>query len=173
MPGFQEQALPLKLLVILSWLMPFLKHFALKMVGRSYNKSLTKKFENKTWISKTLLWLNGMTELIFLMQNFFCSGHFFAHFFQKWWIKKWPLQKKLVKWKISFFMPINHVQKFMISVHSRIVICPFCIGGSIHLQSPCNMQYAWNEFNKKQSKGEGSLNYFKCIKKKSTTSYVI
>ena len=60
--------------------MPYLKHFALKMVGRSYNKSLTKKFENKTWITKTLLWLNGMTELIFLMQNFFCSGHFLLIF---------------------------------------------------------------------------------------------
>ena len=73
----------------------------------------------------------------FFDAKFFLLGSFFAHFFQKWWIKKWPQQKKLVKWKISFFMPINHVQKFMISVHSRIVICPFCIGGSIHLQSPC------------------------------------
>ena len=73
----------------------------------------------------------------FFDAKFFLLGSFFAHFFQKWWIKKWPQQKKLVKWKISFFMPINHVQEFMISVHSRIVICPFCIGGSIHLQSPC------------------------------------
>ena len=76
----------------------------------------------------------------FFDAKFFLFGSFFAHFFQKWWIKKWPQQKKLVKWKISFFMPINHVQKFMISVHSRIVICPFCIGGSIHLQSPCRRQ---------------------------------
>ena len=75
----------------------------------------------------------------FFDAKFFLLGSFFAHFFQKWWIKKWPQQKKLVKWKISFFMPINHVQKFMISVHSRIVICPFCIGGSIHLQSPCTL----------------------------------
>ena len=49
-----------------------LKHFALKMVVRNYDKTLTKKFENKTWISKILAWLNCMTELISLMQIFFC-----------------------------------------------------------------------------------------------------
>ena len=69
----------------------------------------------------------------------FWLGSFFDHFFQKWWIKKWPEPKKLVKWKISFFMPINHVQKFLIFVHSRTVFFPFCIGGSIHLQSPCTL----------------------------------
>ena len=82
--------------------MPYLKHFALKMVGRSYNKSLTKKFENKTWISKTLLWLNGMTELIFLMQNFFCSGHF-CSFFPKMMDQKVTPAKKISKMKNQFF----------------------------------------------------------------------
>jgi len=48
-----------------------LKYFALKMVGHSYDKTLTKKFGNKTWISKILAWFNCMTELIFIMQIFF------------------------------------------------------------------------------------------------------
>ena len=46
------------------------------MVGHSYVITLTKNFENKRWISKTLAWLKHMTEQIFWLQNFFGSGHF-------------------------------------------------------------------------------------------------
>ena len=34
-------------------------------------------------------------------------------------IKKWPEQKKLVKRKIIFFMPVNHAKEFLKSVHNE------------------------------------------------------
>ena len=70
-----------------------LLHFALKMVGRSYDKSLTKKFDNKTWISKILVWLNHTTEVIFWMKNFFCLGHFLIIFSKSDGSKSDPSQK--------------------------------------------------------------------------------
>ena len=79
-----------------------LKHFALKMVGCSYDKTLTKNFENKTWISKIFVWLNCITELIFLMQKFFCSGHFWS-FFPKMMDLKVTPAKKVSKMKNHFF----------------------------------------------------------------------
>ena len=79
-----------------------LLHFALKMVGRSYDKSLTKKFDNKTWISKILAWLNRITELIFWMQNFFCLGHFLI-IFPNMMDQKVTQAKKVTKKKNQFF----------------------------------------------------------------------
>ena len=57
-----------------------LEHFALKMVVRNYDKTLTKKFENNVWISKILAWMNCMTEVIIWVQKFFCFGHFLIIF---------------------------------------------------------------------------------------------
>ena len=34
-------------------------------------------------------------------------------------IKKWPEQKKLLKPKITFFMPVNHAKEFLKSVHNE------------------------------------------------------
>ena len=44
---------------------------------------------------------------------------FWKSFFQKSKIKKWPEQKKLVKRKIIFFMPVNHAKEFLKSVHNE------------------------------------------------------
>ena len=104
-----------------------------------WQKSLKIKHGFQKFLCGRIVW-----QKWFFGRKIFLLGWFFDHFFQKWWIKKWPQPKKLVKWKISFFMPVNHVQKFLISVHSRIIIFPFCIGGSIHLQSPCSIFYLVN-----------------------------
>ena len=97
-----------------------LEHFALKMVVRNYDKTLTKKFENNVWISKILAWMNCMTEVIIWVQKFFCFGHFLI-IFSKMMDQKVTQAKKVTKIIISFSMPVNHVQKFLISVHSRSV----------------------------------------------------
>ena len=79
-----------------------LEHFALKMVVRNYDKTLTKKFENNVWISKILAWMNCMTEVIIWVQKFFCFGHFLI-IFSKMMDQKVTPAKKVSKMKNQFF----------------------------------------------------------------------
>ena len=71
------------------------KNFALKMVGRSYVKALSKKCENIAWIEKKscVVELYETTDFWLQKKKFWLSS-FFNHFFKKWWIKKWPEPKK-------------------------------------------------------------------------------
>ena len=79
-----------------------LEHFALKMVVRNYDKTLTKKFENNVWISKILAWMNCMTEVIIWVQKFFCFGHFLI-IFSKMMDQKVTQAKKVSIMKNQFF----------------------------------------------------------------------
>ena len=54
----------------------------------------------------------------FVFTTFFAPAIFWS-FFQKSKIKKWPEQKKLLKPKIIFFMPVNHTKEFLKSVHNE------------------------------------------------------
>ena len=74
----------------------------------------TKKFENTKHISKIPLhgwWASKNwfldTKKIFVLALF---GSFFTYHGSK----KWPEPKKLLTWKITFFMPVNHVKEYLI-----------------------------------------------------------
>ena len=71
------------------------------MVAGSYDNTLTKKFENKTWISKIIWWLNSTTELIISMQFF--AWVIFWSFFPKMMDQKVTLARKVGKMKNQFF----------------------------------------------------------------------
>ena len=78
------------------------KYFALKMVGRSLVKVLTKKSENKRWILKSFAWLKHIIEQIFLMQKLFGWGHFLIIFSKNDGSKRDPSQI-ISKMKNQFF----------------------------------------------------------------------
>ena len=63
------------------------KFFALKFSERTSLKVLENKCENKASFStdfkKSFAWLMGMTNVIFYLNNFFCSGHFLIFYFWK------------------------------------------------------------------------------------------
>ena len=82
------------------------------MVGRSYVKALSKKCENSAWIEKKSCVEELYETTDFWLQKFLWLQSFFNHFFQKWWIKKWPEPKKLLKPKITFFMPVDLPKEF-------------------------------------------------------------
>ena len=56
--------------------------------------------------------------MIFRFYNFFCSGHFLI-IFPKIKDQKMTGAKKLLKLKITFFMPVNHAKEFLKSVHNE------------------------------------------------------
>ena len=55
-----------------------------------------------------------------VLTTFFAPVIFWSFTFGKM-IEKWPEQKKLEKWKIIFFMPVNHAKEFLKSVHNEVL----------------------------------------------------
>ena len=49
----------------------------------------------------------------------------FWSFFKYHGSKKCPKPKKLLTWKISFFMPVNHMKEYLISIHISVVFHTF------------------------------------------------
>ena len=45
-------------------------------------------------------------------------------------VEKMPGAKKVVTIKISFFMPVNHVKEYLISIHISVVFSHFYVGAS-------------------------------------------
>ena len=108
------------------------------MVGHSHDKTLTKNFANKAWISKILSWLNCMTALIFWMQNFF-AWVIFGSFFPKMMDQKVTPAKKVSNMKNQLFharQPCAEIFDFCTQYNCNFSF--FVLGaGSIHLQSLC------------------------------------
>ena len=110
------------------------------MVGRSYDKTLTKKFENKTWISKILVWLNYVTELIFLMQIFFWLGHFLI-IFPKMMDQKVAPAKKVSKMKNQFFHARQpRAEIFDFCTQHNYILTLLYWGGGIIYAPPCKIK---------------------------------
>ena len=90
---------------------------------RSSRKKVTKLQLRCERISKIPLFgWRAWTKLFFFVLTTFLAPPIFWPFYPIWWMKKWAEPKKLLKQKISFFMPINHVKGFLKSVHTGVVI---------------------------------------------------
>ena len=113
-----------------------LEHFALKMVVRNYDKTLTKKFENNVWISKILAWMNCMTEVIIWVQKFFCFGHFLI-IFSKMMDQKETPAKKDSKMKNYFFHARQPCAEIFYFCAQQNCILTFLYRGAIIYESPC------------------------------------
>ncbi len=86
---------------------------------QSFRKQLWKKASSMHKFQKFFCVVDRHEQTEFLVfWLFWLLRSFFDQFFMKSWIKKWPEPKKLLKWKIIFFMPVNLAKKFLNFVHA-------------------------------------------------------
>ena len=90
----------------------------LEITAQSFRNQSWKSSQSMNKIQKFLRVVDGHEVADFFAFWLFWLRSIFGHFFKIAWIKKWPEPKKLLKWKISFFMPVNLAKKFLNFVHT-------------------------------------------------------
>ena len=89
------------------------------VAGREQFKAMEKKCENIIHLLKHFFaWLKGMIKLIFRCKKIFSFGHFLIFVFKY-------LESKNVWSQKSFFMPVNNVKEYLISIHTLLYLHTF------------------------------------------------
>ena len=104
---------------------PSLGHLFPKLEYWRPFEALTKKCENTKNISKISLHGWRAWQNWFLDTKNFLVPVIFLSFFTYHRSEKCPEPKRLLTKNISFFMPVNHVKKYLISIHTCLVFLPF------------------------------------------------
>ena len=83
-----------------------------------------KVWKYNTFWKNCMTWLTGIIKVIFGCKKIFGSSQFSIFFYMSW-TKKMAGAKKVIKWKITFFMPVNHVKEYLMFVDPSAVYSHF------------------------------------------------
>ena len=96
---------------------------------------MAKIYENKHGFQNFFCAFEMYENTDFCIQKIFLLRSFFDHFLKKKLIKKWPEPKKLLKPKITFFMPMNHAKEFLKFLHNKALFSQLFARPLIELSS--------------------------------------